>query len=68
MRASDNGQPPKASVATVIIQVTRNLKCPRWTNDRLTATILETLPLGEEIARVEAKDSDTQVCQLMYQS
>ena len=59
MVAQDGGNPPKASTATVLISVQRNLFSPRFEPQRIDLDILETYPLGVPITNVNATDKDT---------
>ena len=57
--ASDGGDPTKTATATVQINVQRNLFAPKFQPQRIDRDILETHPLGEAIANVNATDQDT---------
>ncbi len=61
MKASDDGVPPRENITTVQITVNRNLNCPRWRQNSVTANIMETHDIGSLVARVEASDQDDQV-------
>ena len=58
---SDAGAPPKTDVTVVYVNVTRNLKPPKFTETNYEKTIKETETLGKSIIVVRAKDEDATV-------
>ena len=66
MQALDSGIPPLSDVSTVTITVNRNLNAPKFKQTEYSAIILETINLGDVIARVEADDADRTVSYVQY--
>ena len=58
MIAADGGDPPKQATATALITIQRNLHAPRFQQQRIDVSILETQPLGVVFADVTALDDD----------
>ena len=63
VQVADRGSPPKqaATQATVTVNVRRNENNPIFFNQTYYRTLLETVPLGDEVVTVQASDSDSVV-------
>ena len=58
VRAYDDGIPSRSSVSRVTVNVDHNLYCPTWEDSSVQTEIMETHPLGDLVAQVEAEDRD----------
>ena len=64
--AVDDGLPPKHTIASLLIEVQRNLRRPNFTQSIFEDVILETDPIGKIVLRVIANDADNFVCFHFY--
>ncbi|XP_055080809.1 protocadherin gamma-A1-like [Periophthalmus magnuspinnatus] len=59
LTALDGGKPPKSGQTRIVVNVLDvNDNAPRFTNDELSVTLTENLPLGTTVIQINATDSD----------
>lgn len=61
MVASDGGTPPRTDTTVVSVTVNRNLQKPRFDPQNYPVKVLETIPIGELLTTVSARDNDRRV-------
>ena len=68
--ATDLGFPAQNSsnVAKVIVRVMRNVHAPKFERDLYTKSVLETVPVGSSIIKLNANDRDSAVSYSLSQS
>ncbi|CAH1795186.1 unnamed protein product, partial [Owenia fusiformis] len=56
--AYDSCDPRQTNVALVKVHVERNKNVPKFTNDNVNVTIVETYPVGKNVTQLFANDKD----------
>ena len=58
VRVRDGGTPERTDVTLVRVDVARNLQAPVFEPEAYEVTVMETVNLGDSIAKVRATDAD----------